>query len=75
MSSPSYEERRLDTYEKLVASKLRSGDTEWLAERLTRVYRVNLGLVAANQELRARNQRLETELIRCRQRRGHRSSI
>jgi hypothetical protein len=74
MHRSGYEDRLLNTYLKLVASKLRAGDIEWLAERLTRVYQANFQLAAANEGLRERNRQLEAELLRCRQRRGSRSS-
>jgi hypothetical protein len=72
MSSPSYEYGLLNTYLKLVASKRRSGDIEWLAERLSEVYRINFQLLAAIDGLRERNRQIEAELLRCRQRRGSR---
>jgi hypothetical protein len=73
MRSPGYDDRLLKTHLKLVASKLRAGDIEWLAERLTRVYQANSQLTAANDGLRERNRQLEAQLLRCRQRRGNRS--
>jgi hypothetical protein len=73
MSRSSYEESRLDTYQKLVASKRRAGDIEWLADRLSEVYWRNFQLLAAIDGLRERNRQLEAELLRCRQRRGSRS--
>lgn len=56
-------------FEKLVEDRRREGDIDWLANRLLELFRVNVQLAAANQGLRSRNEKLETNLIIARRKR------
>jgi hypothetical protein len=57
-------------FEKLVGDKRREGDIDWLVNRLLELFRINVQLAAANQELRFINDRLQTLLMIARRKRG-----